>query len=247
MSDKKSNIKVIYEDDDLIAINKPAGLLVHDAEDKNDEYTLVDWIKENYPEIVNVGEPVITKDGKSLDRPGVVHRLDKDTTGVLLIAKNQKMHAYLKKQFQNREIVKIYTAFVYGEIKEKRGVIDKPIGRSASRYTTFSAERGKRGEIRDALTWYYLVKSSPEVSFLEVEPKTGRTHQIRVHMKAIQHPIIKDPLYASKLPSLLGFKRLALHAYKITFRHINGESITIKAPFTKDFKDALKDMDIDYD
>src|SRR3989344_3700990 len=126
------HISIIYEDKNILAINKPSGLLVHPARDEDGRETLVDWIIKNRPEIRGVGEEMKLPSGKVVERPGIVHRLDKETSGILLIAKNQEAFLFLKKQFQEHTLKKIYLALVYGELKENEGVIDKPIGRSHS-------------------------------------------------------------------------------------------------------------------
>ncbi len=235
---------VLYEDDDVIAINKPAGLVVHSdgrstslTTGKTGESNLVDWILSKYPEIKNVGEPGRDSQGNEILRSGIVHRLDRDTSGVMLVARNQKSFENLKKQFQNHEIKKRYEAFVYGEVK-RDGVVDRPIGRSTSDFRKWSAQRGARGEMREAITEYRVLAKTKEYSLVELFPKTGRTHQIRVHMKAINHPLVSDSLYAPGRGQSLGFKRTALHSKEITFTGIDGDVHTISAPYPKDFEEA---------
>ncbi len=234
-------ISILYENDDFVAINKPVGLVVH-GDGKREEETLVDWILEKYPEIKDVGEPIVMTDSAIINRPGIVHRIDKETSGALIIAKNNKSYQYLKEQFQNKEVHKKYNAFVYGELKDEEGIINRPIGRSKNDFRLWSAQRGARGTMREAETYYTVLKKGGGFSYIEVIPKTGRTHQIRVHFKAIHYPIVCDRLYAPKKPCGLGFNRLALHASEITFTNLNGEKIIIKAPFPKDFIDAVANM-----
>lgn len=240
-------IEILYEDKDILAVNKPASLVVH-PDGKSKGPFLTDWVLEKYPKTKNVGEAVETKDYGVIERPGIVHRLDRDTSGVLLIAKTKGGHAHLKEQFQNRTLTKKYLTFVYGEIKDKFGIINRPIGRSPSDFRKWSATRGARGEMRDAETWYELLMFRVRYSFLEVEPKTGRTHQIRVHFKAINHPVVYDGLYAAdKLKENsdnLGFKRNALHAYSIEFTNTLGKKIMVKAPLPADFLNAFEEMGI---
>lgn len=238
---KLPKVPVIFEDKDILVINKPAGLVVH-ADGRTEEVTLVDWIMENYPKIKKVGEPITLSDGSVLERPGIVHRIDRDTSGVLIIAKTQKSFEDLKLKFQNREIEKTYRAFVYGAVKEDEGVIDRPIARSRSDFRLWSAQRGGKGTERDALTEYKVLGRRTDVSFLDLKPKTGRTHQIRVHMKAINHPVVCDSLYAPKREPLLGFQRLALHAYSVQFTSISGKLMKFDAPYPKDFKEALSNF-----
>ena len=241
MKSFSEKITVLYEDNDIIVINKPAGLVVH-SDGKRKEATLTDWIDKNYPESKGVGEPLTLSNSEVIERSGIVHRIDRETSGVMLIAKNQPAFLYFKKQFQDRAINKIYHAFVYGEMKDDDGVIDRPIGRSKKDFRQWSAQRGARGVMRDAVTHYRATTRSGGFSFVEVIPKTGRTHQIRVHFKAINHPIVSDSLYAPKKDKALGFERLALHAYSIEFNLMNGKRIKIIAPYPEDFEKALKIM-----
>lgn len=240
-------IEILYEDKDIVAVNKTAGIVVH-PDGKSKGPFLTDWIIENYPKTKNVGEPVETKDYGIIERPGIVHRLDRDTSGVILIAKTKAGHECLKTQFQDRTINKKYLAFVCGEVKDQFGIINRPIGRSPKDFRRWSATRGARGEMRDAETWYTVLSSRAGYSFVEVEPKTGRTHQIRVHFKAINHPILHDSLYSPEKiddkTKSLGFKRNALHAYSIEFTNCQGKVIKVKAPIPKDFNNALIELGI---
>jgi|SRR3989339_88678 len=242
--------KILYEDEDILVVNKPAGIMVHgDGRTKNK--TISDWILKTRPEMKEVGEPARFhgKDGdvKIITRPGIVHRLDKDTTGVLIIAKNTYAYRFLKKQFRERSIKKTYIAIVHGSVKEERGVIDRPIGRSATDFRKRSASRGAKGDLRQAITTYRTVKRFEEktkdgikkYSLLELFPKTGRTHQIRVHLKAIGHPIVSDNLYAGKLGGGLSLDRPALHAKSVSFSNLSGKSVTVEAPMPSDFETAL--------
>lgn len=227
-------IEILYEKDGIVVINKPAGLLVH-PDSSTSEETLIDWIKEKYPESSNIGESMLLRDGKKIERPGIVHRLDKDTSGALLLAISEEAFEHLKSLFKNREIEKTYYALVYGSLKKKQGKIDRPIGKNAKDFRLWSAQRGAKGKLREAVTEYSVLKSGEEASFLKIKPYTGRTHQIRVHMKAINHPIVADPLYAPKYESILGFKRMALHAYGLSFKELRGNDVHIEAPFPEDF------------
>ena len=255
------NVEKIYEDEYLVAVNKPSGLVVH-PDGRSVGKTLVDWILAEYPDIKNIGEPLVLSNGKIIFRPGIVHRLDKDTSGVLVIAKTNEAFAFLKKQFQSREIKKTYRAIVYGNMKKDAGVIEKPIGKSRSDFRKWSAEYGARGAMRDAVTEYKVLargmlmlgqlgSSTPKshleaglpsekVTYLEVYPKTGRTHQIRVHLKAIGYPVLCDPLYAKgkTCPPELG--RIALHAQSLALTTPDGTRLTLEAPFPDDFLRVLK-------
>lgn len=238
-------IPILYEDKDVVVINKPAGLVVH-PDGKTKEKTLVDWILAEYPRAKNVGEPIILNDGEKILRPGIVHRIDRDTSGVLIIAKTKKAYEFLKEQFKERKVHKTYNAFIYGEMKDERGMIDRPIGRSPSDFRKWSSTRGARGEIRDAITYFKVLKVKDGISFVEAMPKTGRTHQIRVHFTAINHPILQDSLYAQKFylekENQLGFKRTALHARQIEITIPSGKEIKVIAPYPEDFENAIKEI-----
>ncbi len=236
-------IPILYEDKECLIVNKPAGLVVH-ADGKTDEQTLTDWILKNYPKIKGVGEPQKVSTGEVIDRPGIVHRIDRDTSGIVVIAKTQPAFLFLKELFQERKVSKTYHAFVYGKIKVKEGVIDRPISRSKNDFRLWTAQGQGRGEARDAVTEFTVLAFDEVVTYLEVRPKTGRTHQIRVHLKAFHHPIVCDVLYAPGMPSELGFKRLALHAYQISFQNKAGKTIEAEAPFPADFKKARKLIDM---
>ncbi|MBU6370631.1 MAG: RluA family pseudouridine synthase [Patescibacteria group bacterium] len=238
-------IPIIFEDKDVVVVNKPTGLNVH-PDGKSKEKTLVDWILQKYPSAKNVGEPMALESGAKILRPGIVHRIDRDTTGCLIIAKNKKAYAFLKEQFQNRKVHKIYHAFVYGSVKDDRGMIDRAIGRSPNDVRKWSAQRGARGEMREAVTYFKTLARKDGVTFLEVMPKTGRTHQIRVHFTARNHAVLKDPLYAPRFfleqRNQLGFKRLALHARELEIMLPSGTLLKIVAPYPKDFEAAVKKM-----
>lgn len=258
------SVPILYEDDDILVINKPAGLVVHSATTPRDgvrpahsdalrdgrtkEPTVVDWILANYPEIKGVGDSSPTTNFQlptiNNERPGIVHRLDRETSGALLIAKNQTAFARLKKQFQRQEVHKTYHAFVYGSVKNDDGLIDRPIARSRANPVLWSATRGRRGEEREAITEYrvvsHFIHAGEPFSFLELSPRTGRTHQLRVHLKAINYPIVCDKLYAPNKKCALGFNRLALHSRSISFvQPTSGTRLIVEAPYPKDFEEAL--------
>lgn len=236
-ADEENNIEILYEDDDALVVNKPAGLVVH-ADGRTQEPTLVDWFVAQYPDSHGVGEPIETSDGKSIARSGVVHRLDRETSGAIILCKTQDAFEYMKTQFKNREVEKIYVAFVHGELKHDEGEVDRPTGRSKNDFRKWTAERGTRGEMREAKTTYTVLARGEGYSYIEARPKTGRTHQIRVHMKAISHPIVCDKLYAPKKGCALGFDRLALHAKELQFMSLKGEMCCIEAALPKDFQKA---------
>ena len=218
-----------------MVINKPAGLVVH-PDGRTKEESVSEWFVSKYPEVKDVGEKL-----GEVSRPGVVHRIDRETSGVLILAKTSEGHTHLKEQFQDREIDKTYHLFVYGDIEDDRGTINIPIGKSPNDFRKWSAQRGKKGELREAVTHFQVLKRSPElgVTFVEAKPKTGRTHQIRVHFQALQRPVVADSLYAVGKPKLLGFERLALHARKVVFQNVSGEEVSVEAPYPDDFIHAI--------
>jgi 23S rRNA pseudouridine1911/1915/1917 synthase len=250
MSNKKPlEPTIIWQDADMAAVNKPAGLVVH-SDGRTTEPTLSDWVIKKWPSARAVGEPIVKSDGEVIERPGIVHRLDRDTSGIILVAKTAAGHAHLKAQFQARTIEKKYLAFVHGVFEDNYAIIDRPIGRSVSDFRKKSASRGAEGELRPAMTWY-VVKGSAKVpregtdeilpvSLIEAEPKTGRTHQIRVHMQAVHHPVVCDPLYGSGKPCVMGFGRTALHARSISWDSIDGKRMKAEAPLPDDFNNALQ-------
>ena len=233
-----TELDILFEDGDMLVVNKPAGLAVHE-DGRTEGRTLTDWVRVTYPHMVGVGEEMTLQNGSVIDRPGIVHRLDRDTSGVLLLAKNQPTFLFLKEQFKNREIKKLYHAFVWGSMKEPHGTIDKPIGRSRKDFRLWSAGSSAGGKLREAVTRWTLLMSKNGFSYLALEPRTGRTHQIRVHLKAIGHPVVGDTRYASEKGTALGFERLALHAHMISFIHPNGDRMEVEAPLPQDFKNAL--------
>lgn len=235
------DISVIYEDEDILAINKPAGITVH-TDGRSKEKTLSDWVVEHYPSVRGVGEGIKLASGQEIPKHGIVHRLDRDTSGVMIIAKKQEAFLFFKNQFQDREVQKTYRAIVYGRVKEKKGVIDRSIGKNRNDFRQWSAEKGARGVLREATTEYELLKSTKDFSYLSLHPKTGRTHQIRVHLKSIGHPILCDKLYASKRLCEGGLLRMALHAYSISINTPNKTHITIEAPVPDDFTGALAQL-----
>jgi 23S rRNA pseudouridine1911/1915/1917 synthase len=229
---------ILLSTPDLLVINKPSGLMVH-ADGRSTEPTLADWLVKTYPKMAMVGDAHILPNGEEVLRPGIVHRLDRETSGVMVIAKNRKAFDFLKDQFEGREVEKVYHAFVYGRMDEEDGTIDRPIARNNKDFRLWSAQRGARGEAREAITEYKVLDRTAKLSFLQAVPRTGRTHQIRVHLKAINHPVVADKLYAPKMAPELGFKRLALHAKSLSFKDLKGKSVVVEAPYPEDFEKAL--------
>lgn len=244
--DVVDNIIVIYEDTEVVVINKPAGLVVHD-DGVTEEPTVVDWLLRRAPEARGVGETLHNKAGEPLERSGVVHRLDRDTSGVLILVKTAAAHSYVKQQFQDRTVRKEYRAFVYGRLNDRWGTINRPIGRSAKGHRKWSAERGAKGVLREAVTDFERIGAGEyegeSFSYVSLRPKTGRTHQLRCHLRAIERPIVGDQLYAThKLTTSnnLELQRLALHAYTLELTLPNGERERFMAPVPFEFELAAE-------
>ena len=238
-------IRVLYEDSNILVIDKPSGILVHPVE-KSGEKTILDLFKKKYSKLE------------------IVHRLDRETSGVMLLAKNSKAHEFLKRQFMEREVKKIYHTIVSGFVKNDHGIINKSIGRSPKDFRRRLSGRGARGELREAITEYKVLKRftascvqnfsrftlkgsdtdknfkhTAPFTFLEIKPKTGRTHQIRVHMKYLNHPVACDSLYNPDAPCSKGFDRLALHAKSIEFKNLKGKIIKVESSLPKEFEKIL--------
>lgn len=237
--------EIIFENDDFVVVNKPAGLVVHAArvsarrrvEPRSlaAEQTLVDWLIGRYPKITTVGDdPVL--------RPGIVHRLDKATSGVMIVAKTQASFEQLKKLFQDHRMKKIYYALVHGVPKNSQGTIDAPIGiKNGSLKRSIHSLK----MVKPAVTEYSVVKTmikngnsagvraAEQYALLKVSPLTGRTHQIRVHLASIGHSIVGDPLYGRKTD--LAARRLMLHAAALTFSDDAGNRFEFEAPLPSDF------------
>jgi len=238
---------IIFENEELMVVNKPYGMLVHEDWQENTGQTLVEWFLKRSPEAQDVGEITLTPQGKKLERSGVVHRLDRETSGVMILAKTAPAHAHLKAQFHDRLAQKEYRAFVYGRMHEKWGTIDRPIGRSSQNFRLRSAQRGAKGTLRPAVTdWERIATGEYEgeqFSYLKLMPKTGRTHQLRVHLKANDRPIVQDPLYSGKLrhqSNNLGLNRLALHAHILEITLPNGNQERFIAPVPREFDEAAE-------
>jgi len=252
MNLKNIKISILFQNKDILVINKPSGLVVHPAvpagktETDEHQYSLVNWILEHFPEMAGVGEPLELEykgEKVSIDRPGIVHRLDRETSGVMILTKNQKTYDHIKSQFQNHTIRKEYIAIVSG-YTDDRGIIDEPIGRSSRDIRRWVTGQSARGTLRTAVTRYvtekkFIDREGNKFSLVRLFPETGRTHQLRVHMKSIQHPIIGDGLYAPKTVGLLGCNRVMLHAHKIIFQGLDGKETVIETPIPDEFLEIL--------
>ena len=226
-------LNIVYQDNDIIVINKPAGLVVHPAAG-------------HYSGTVQNALLHFDESLAEIPRAGIVHRLDKDTTGLMVVARNLSSHKYLVEQIQQHEVVRQYQALVYG-VMTGGGVVDQPIGRHPrDRIKMAVRENG-----REAITHYRLIEKFREHCHIKVQLETGRTHQIRVHMSYLRYPIIGDPVYAGRhrnpagaqpelLDYLQSFKRQALHAWKLSFAHPeHGEEVSFEAPLPDDMKQLI--------
>lgn len=231
-------LPILYEDEHVVAVHKPAGVMTH-PDGRSEEKTVSDWFAAHYPASAQVGEAQVLQDGTSLLRPGIVHRLDRETSGVLVLTKTHEAHTFLKNAFANREVHKEYLAFVYGVPKERKGRIEFSIGRSRKDFRLRSAQPKAKGTLREAVTEYEVRADNGSNALLLLRPLTGRTHQIRVHLKAIHHPVVGDALYAPGKGFALSLQRLALHAYRLDIPLLEGGRIRIEAPIP----DSLKTPD----
>ena len=225
-------IEVIYEDDDIIVVNKPKGLVVHPA-NGNPDGTLVNAIMAICKESLSgIGGEI---------RPGIVHRLDKDTTGVIIIAKNDKAHINISKQIKDRQTKKIYIALVRGVVSENEATINMPIGRS----TKDRKKMAVRKDGKEAITHFKVLKRYPKYTLLEIKIDTGRTHQIRVHMAEIGHPVVGDTVYSNGKNDF-GIDSQMLHAKSLDFTHpTTGKKMHVEAELPKYFKDILEGEEIE--
>jgi 23S rRNA pseudouridine1911/1915/1917 synthase len=246
------NLTVIFEDDDCVVINKAAGMVVHPATGKPTG-TLVNAILHYCPGLQGIGGEL---------RPGIVHRLDKDTSGVMIVAKNAFAFQELAAQFKDRRVKKEYLALVFGKLKGERGVIDRPIGRHRAdrkRMSSLYALPKKREAVTEWSVEKWLrnkndVPGSPGVSLLRLRPWTGRTHQIRVHLADLGHPVVGDKVYGRKrrnnparngnVPALDSFPRQALHAERLSLFHPrSGVPVEFYAPLAEDIDHLLKTLE----
>ncbi len=225
------NLEILYEDEYLAIVNKPANIAVHPAP-TYDGKTLVEGLLFQLNNLSGIG-------GKK--RPGIVHRLDKDTSGAILIAKTDRVHQKLSKQFKNRDIRKIYRAIVKGTPEHQKAKIEAPIGRDPN-------DRKKMAVVKKnskrAISIYEIISKFRGYSELEIEILTGRTHQIRAHLEFLGHPVIGDDKYGGKVSLPVNIERQMLHAYRLEFMHpVKKEIINIVAPLFDDYKNLLNYLD----
>jgi len=218
-------LNVIYEDEDLLVVDKPAGMVVHPAHGHQDG-TLVNALLARYPDLP------VDED----NRPGIVHRLDKDTSGLIIAAKNEDARRNLQHQFKEGGVDKLYLALVEGKVEPRRGMIDAPLGRDAKHRKRMAVVR-RRG--REAVTEYQVLEYLEEYTLLEVRPRTGRTHQLRVHLAFIGHPVVGDRVYGYR-KQRLGLKRQFLHAQRLGF-HLpsSGEYVALTSELSPDLREVL--------
>lgn len=234
--------RVVFENDDYAVVEKPAGVVTHPAV-SHTQGTLVNGLLARWPEIAGVGDDPL--------RPGIVHRLDKDTSGLLVVAKTQAMFTWLKKQFQDRTVEKKYIALVAGKVRKEAGEIDVPIARSKSRINPRQvavsqanmSSSGKEYKSRNASTGFKILHIYKDFTLVEATPKTGRMHQIRVHFSHIGHPVAGDVKYAPKrVLSALPMKRHFLHAAELSFPLPDGSRASFSSQLPQDLEDALSGL-----
>lgn len=223
-------IEIIYEDNDIIVVNKPKGMVVHPAIG-NPDGTLVNAI-------MNICKESLSGIGGEI-RPGIVHRLDKDTSGLLIIAKNDNSHIKMSEQIKNRKVTKIYIALVRGIIQENEATIDMPIGRSTKDRKKMAVNKNGK----NAITHFKVLKRYDKYTLLQVKIDTGRTHQIRVHMAEIGHPIVGDMVYSNG-KNEFGVEGQMLHSKILEFKHpITGENMNLEAKLPEYFENILMELD----
>jgi 23S rRNA pseudouridine1911/1915/1917 synthase len=223
-------LDIIYEDQDIIVINKPRGCVVHPAI-SHPKGTLVNALLHHCKDLSGIGGSV---------RPGVVHRLDKDTSGLMVFAKNDNAHQNLSKQIKDRTVKKIYYALVYGIVKKDSGEINEPLGRHPTQRNKIAVIKSDKLKKRESLTYYRVLKRFKDYSLLELDLRTGRTHQIRVHLAYIGHPVVGDLAY-TKRKNEFGISGQLLHAGKLSFDHpVTGKRMTFEAPMPEEMKRILE-------
>ncbi|NJN94086.1 MAG: RluA family pseudouridine synthase [Anaerolineales bacterium] len=214
-------LAVVYEDDDLVVINKPAGMVVHPAHG-HASGTLVNALLSRYPDLAALS----LSDAEATDRPGIVHRLDRDTSGLIMVARTPQALRHLQQQFKARTVEKTYLALVFGRPEAPEGIIEVPLGRDSR----FRQKMAPRADGKPSRTHYRVLEDFEPYSLLEVGLETGRTHQIRVHLAWLKCPVVGDTVYGRK-KNVLGLKRQFLHAWRLRFQHPRtGETIELEAP-----------------
>ncbi len=232
-SNKVWDLKIIKQTDHYLIINKPAGLTVHRAHTNSVEFTLVDLLLKKFPKLKKVGEHPL--------RPGIVHRLDKEVSGIMVIAKTNDMFWHLKNQFKNRQTKKIYLGLVYGQMPNLNGQIDFKISRSTSSGKMVARPNSQVG--KTALTEYETIKANQHYSYLKLIPYTGRTHQIRLHLSALGHPLLGEYLHIpKKMKRYKNIERIFLHAYSLGFFDLTNDWQEYKVPLPNQLKKILDSL-----
>lgn len=222
-------IDIIYQDEDIVIVNKPCGMVVHPAVG-NEDKTLVNALMYHVKDLSGIGGEM---------RPGIVHRLDKDTSGLILVAKNDHAHAAMSEQFKARSMEKHYRAVAFGNFSEDDGLIDAPIARHPTDRKRMAVVAGGK----ESQTQWHVLERLKSASYLDVNLLTGRTHQIRVHMQSIGHPLLGDVIYAPHVKVPVHIPRLMLHAYSLSFDHpTSGKRIDIVAPIPEKFLTVLEKL-----
>lgn len=228
-------LDVVFEDEALIVLNKPAGMVVHPAHGHT-AGTLVNALLARYPDLLAMTQV----DAAAAARPGIVHRLDRDTSGLIIVARTPSALRHLRRQFKARTVEKTYLALVFGRPKAPEGIIDVPLGRDPHHRQKFAP----RPDGKPARTRYRLLKDFGEYSLLEIGLETGRTHQIRVHLAWLKCPVVGDAVYGRK-KNALGLKRQFLHAWRLRFDHPRtGEAVELEAPLADDLQAVLDRLDL---
>ncbi|MDP3919951.1 MAG: RluA family pseudouridine synthase [Candidatus Omnitrophota bacterium] len=221
-------LEILHEDEEIVVVNKPVGMVVHPAHG-NLTHTMVNALLYHFKELSHSGDPI---------RPGIVHRLDKDTSGVLVVAKNDRAHRLLANQFKDHTIERVYHAVVRGVVQHDEGVCEQPVGRAfLNRKKVIVKPSGGKA----AITFFRVLKRFKNASLLEVRPQTGRTHQIRVHLASLNHPVLGDGLYGVRSPWI---QRHSLHASGLGFAHPkSSQRVYFASQLPKDIRDLLSHLE----
>lgn len=233
----KESPQIVSQNNSFLIVNKPSGWITNEAKTTGDTPVLQTWIKENMNFEISKNEIL---------RSGVVHRLDKETSGIILVAKTEETFRYLQKQFKERKVQKTYLTLLHGRLEPEEGSVNAPTGRLPWNRERFGVFPGGKNALTNFKVTKYYKKENDEYSLVEAYPKTGRTHQIRIHMKYLDHPVVSDEFYAGRKTARNDRKwcpRLFLHAYKISFiEPLNNKRVEYKADLPTDLKNAINEL-----